>query len=264
MLKNPHHFESMNSKKAFTLIELLVVIAIIAILAAILFPVFAQARTAAKKTQDLSNLRQIGIAFLMYSTDNDDRLPLTTFTGGVRTPKNSWVIQTQPYVKSFGFFRSPGDASRFWPPQGTNWPDLSAADTDPRWGQFRVTSYLLNAFMSGAYLGTGPFSTTSAIASPSNVIYVGLAADSLGPRDHFHPFFWGNPPETTNAFMNGGTWNATTGETRELKLRAFADGKNYTRMDGSAAFQRWGQVWWRDLQNGIFAGNFDPRNEGRR
>lgn len=62
-------------KKAFTLIELLVVIAIIAILAAILFPVFAQAKTAAKKTQSISNIKQIGTAILIYSGDYDDRYP---------------------------------------------------------------------------------------------------------------------------------------------------------------------------------------------
>jgi len=67
-----------SSMRAFTLIELLVVIAIIAILAAILFPVFAQAKLAAKKTADLSNLKQIGLAVIMYSNDFDDYFPETT------------------------------------------------------------------------------------------------------------------------------------------------------------------------------------------
>lgn len=62
-------------KKAFTLIELLVVIAIIAILAAILFPVFAQAKTAAKKATGISNQKQIGLGFTMYMADNDDYYP---------------------------------------------------------------------------------------------------------------------------------------------------------------------------------------------
>jgi prepilin-type N-terminal cleavage/methylation domain-containing protein len=62
-------------KKAFTLIELLVVIAIIAILAAILFPVFAQAKSAAKKTQALSNNKQVGLAVLQYMADYDDTYP---------------------------------------------------------------------------------------------------------------------------------------------------------------------------------------------
>ncbi|AIE86352.1 prepilin-type N-terminal cleavage/methylation domain-containing protein [Fimbriimonas ginsengisoli] len=62
------------SRRAFTLIELLVVIAIIAILAAILFPVFAQAKAAAKKTQSTSNLKQTGLAWLMYNSDYDDTL----------------------------------------------------------------------------------------------------------------------------------------------------------------------------------------------
>jgi len=65
----------MKSKLAFTLIELLVVIAIIAILAAILFPVFAQAKLAAKKTASLSNNKQLNLAVLMYSNDQDDTWP---------------------------------------------------------------------------------------------------------------------------------------------------------------------------------------------
>jgi len=64
-------------KRAFTLIELLVVIAIIAILAAILFPVFAQAKEAAKKTTSLNNVKQLGIGVAMYTTDNDDVFPLS-------------------------------------------------------------------------------------------------------------------------------------------------------------------------------------------
>lgn len=65
----------MKTKRAFTLIELLVVIAIIAILAAILFPVFAQARTAAKKTVAISNQKQISLGMLLYLGDNDDQYP---------------------------------------------------------------------------------------------------------------------------------------------------------------------------------------------
>ncbi len=64
------------NKAAFTLIELLVVIAIIAILAAILFPVFAQAKAAAKKTSDLSNIKQMGTATVMYNNDYDDLNPM--------------------------------------------------------------------------------------------------------------------------------------------------------------------------------------------
>src|SRR5438093_1303615 len=64
------------SRRAFTLIELLVVIAIIAILAAILFPVFARARSQARKATCASNLKQIGLAFLMYAQDYDETFPV--------------------------------------------------------------------------------------------------------------------------------------------------------------------------------------------
>ncbi len=93
---------------AFTLIELLVVIAIIAILAAILFPVFAQAKAAAKATSDLSNVKQHGLANIMYAGDVDDN-----FSFAVRADWNAtWITNTSPYVKSAGLYRSPFDTGR--------------------------------------------------------------------------------------------------------------------------------------------------------
>ncbi|RYG47383.1 prepilin-type N-terminal cleavage/methylation domain-containing protein [bacterium] len=246
-------------QRAFTLIELLVVIAIIAILAAILFPVFAQAKTAAKKTVDLSNMKQVGTAFMLYAGDNDDYLPLTSFPAAT----NSWAIRCQPYTKSWDLFRSPGDNSTFWPARGTQWPDETVPLDDPRWKNYRTTSYLLNAFMGGTYGGNGTYATTSSLAAPANVIYVGLADDKVAPRDHFHPFYWGTPAETASGYMQNMTFDPAKDETRELKLRAFTEGANYAYADGHAKFGKWSGLWWRDVEKGIYAGSFDPRNTGR-
>lgn len=89
------------SRTAFTLIELLVVIAIIAILAAILFPVFAQAREKARAITCVSNLKEIGTAFLMYSQDYDDKYPLTLyFTDSSGNFAQTWRELVQPYIKN--------------------------------------------------------------------------------------------------------------------------------------------------------------------
>ena len=105
----------LSPKTGFTLIELLVVIAIIAILAAILFPVFAQAREKARAIACLSNTNQIGLALLQYIQDNDETYPsgtnYTSVGGTLYLTKNpaGWAGQIYPYVKSTGVFHCPDD-----------------------------------------------------------------------------------------------------------------------------------------------------------
>jgi len=96
-------------QKGFTLIELLVVIAIIAILAAILFPVFARAREKARQSSCTSNLKQIGTAFMMYAQDYDEKLPdlLMGRDHGVWADMNAWTRCIMPYVKNTQVFRCP-------------------------------------------------------------------------------------------------------------------------------------------------------------
>lgn len=111
-------------RSAFTLIEILVVIGIIAVIAAILFPVFASVRERGRRTACLSNERQLGMAMLQYVADNGE-----TFPGGVTWAGDRWVSQTYPYVKSTTLFQCPSDGSTagtadatggFWVSYGLN------------------------------------------------------------------------------------------------------------------------------------------------
>ena len=104
-------------RTGFTLIELLVVIAIIAILAAILFPVFAKAREKARQTSCLSNEKQIGLAFLQYCEDYDERLPV-----GVNLAGAGWAGEMYTYIKSVDVYHCPDDPTL---PNAAGFPPVS-------------------------------------------------------------------------------------------------------------------------------------------
>lgn len=106
------------SHRAFTLIELLVVIAIIAILAAILFPVFARAREKARQSSCLSNVKQLATGTLMYVQDYDERFPILYCTQSA--PRFSWFSEIYPYVRNKQIYRCPSQPHA--PRDGDNFP----------------------------------------------------------------------------------------------------------------------------------------------
>jgi prepilin-type N-terminal cleavage/methylation domain-containing protein len=145
-------------KRAFTLIELLVVIAIIAILAAILFPVFAQAKESAKNTACLSNARQIGLANKMYLADYDDTFPIFYAYNSVPPagqPGHKGIeVLLLPYSKDQNVFRSPMDAGGPYTSQ-----DVPGAST---YHQAYGSSYRFTKCM---------FSVVAGESSQNNVLY---------------------------------------------------------------------------------------------
>jgi prepilin-type N-terminal cleavage/methylation domain-containing protein/prepilin-type processing-associated H-X9-DG protein len=107
-------------RSGFTLIELLVVIAIIAILAAILFPVFAKAREKARQSSCLSNIKQIVLAGMQYSQDYDEGFPMHGCGWLTSPPTLCSVAQIHPYCKSLQIFRCPSNQQVALPAPGTN------------------------------------------------------------------------------------------------------------------------------------------------
>jgi prepilin-type N-terminal cleavage/methylation domain-containing protein/prepilin-type processing-associated H-X9-DG protein len=203
------------NKSAFTLIELLVVIAIIAILAAILFPVFAQAKLAAKKANDLSQNKQLDLAHLMYSNDYDDAAmsvpyaatwstscpgcgPTTAIAPGGSMPEAAmgpwWTDRLMPYVKNKGLFADPVDNDTLFLCKGYQVPGLDLADSLTWYANlasntpqpaaltaqtYRVT-YTFNEFLSHA--DNNPFTPGAAqltsVPQPADTVM-------LGPSDNW-------------------------------------------------------------------------------
>ncbi|MGC9318959.1 MAG: DUF1559 domain-containing protein [Armatimonadota bacterium] len=121
-------------RRGFTLIELLVVIAIIAILAAILFPVFARAREKARQASCTSNLKQLSLGLLMYMQDYDQRFVRTSANdmnawAAADNPYSVWYRAIMPYVKNEQLYECPSDStpnSARWSTSATTWDDWPA------------------------------------------------------------------------------------------------------------------------------------------
>ena len=157
-------------RRGFTLIELLVVIAIIAILAAILFPVFARARESARKTSCLSNLKQAGLAFMMYTQDYDETLPGVPFGSCATcwpwlawpgTPGNGWpavwYTPIQGYIKNTQLLQCPSQN-----PIG-------------RWYDANGISYMYNEFMYNSNNGWDKLASLG--NAPEGVAKVSILAE---------------------------------------------------------------------------------------
>ncbi|MBI1334886.1 MAG: prepilin-type N-terminal cleavage/methylation domain-containing protein [Armatimonadetes bacterium] len=212
-------------RRAFTLIELLVVIAIIAILAAILFPVFAQAKAAAKKAVDLSNQKQIVMAIMLYAGDNDDQTCKTHHDLAANetiADLYTWFQPLQPYIKSRDIFRDPvlNDTPTLFP-----YP-VTLAD----WQTYR-TDYLINGFFAhGANL--------TMFSRPAEQIILGERHAGIAFFD-YHP--WPSAPDDNweRGFLDGSGYQIgdidTDSQIPDPKnVGRHTNGNNYAFVDGHA------------------------------
>jgi len=259
-------------KTAFTLIELLVVIAIIAILAAILFPVFAAAKASAKQSVNLSNLKQIGTAAMMYASDYDDWLPIDGTSGWGRY---YWIFLFSPYIKG-----QPADASQprsnifFSPtaPDGVNYQKLTGSRARAVWPE-PATSWGLKCYkFSGSnctelrywttysmneHIVDGPgWGTVTAWQSPAESFMILEATDSEIEGDELDELY-SRDADCTGIYPDPSNADPTRG--------GHAGGTTIAYLDGHAKWRK--TVWGPQGQCSVNADGdpllvFPPTTEG--
>jgi prepilin-type N-terminal cleavage/methylation domain-containing protein/prepilin-type processing-associated H-X9-DG protein len=221
-------FASHKVRRGFTLIELLVVIAIIAVLAAILFPVFSRARENARRASCQSNLKQVGLGFLQYTQDYDELLPQATYGPGGANLKGGWMFYT-------AFPGNPGNGT-YQSAQGNVYPYIRSSqifvcpsDAD---GLRSGNSYAMNACalsMDGFNEGGGHLSGRPLAFFQDTPRWMLMAEESSA----------GSPMDATEGSTNDAYFRGEASD--NFSLRHF-DGSNLLFIDGHVKFFRPAQV----------------------
>lgn len=208
----------------FTLIELLVVIAIIAILAAILFPVFAKARGQARKIVGISNLKELGLGTMMYVQDYDEKFPYYNWgvmscsqAGGGSVSGNAagfesysaaaWCNSLQPYIKNQGVFQDPSDKKQWQPGYCINFPQSNFKAGASSWQKSTYVSYGWNESASG--LSQATYGSTSSDLLWSD--YTGVLVDT------WSRFQWTDDLYVRRAIWNDMDWGGPSPACGEIR-----------------------------------------------
>jgi prepilin-type N-terminal cleavage/methylation domain-containing protein/prepilin-type processing-associated H-X9-DG protein len=233
--------------RGFTLIELLVVIAIIAILAAILFPVFAQARAKARQATCLSNLKQLGVAIMAYAQDYDETYPLANypvFGGGSNT---SWQFMVDPYVKA-NFPQDIGTTANL-KASVYHCPDFSKTANGSVGGR-PSSSYAANDFVMASNDNNYVPSTWRPVQRLANLQFPAQSV-LLAPSRGNSVWTEGDDSRCTQTACTekraGGAANFAYVVTR---IR-HNDGANYLLADGHAKWYRSPNPWYAESQTGV-------------